>query len=60
MKKSLISFSNELYHLKKKHLPSSFTLPTMDIMFNIILTKLKIDINNNEILKTKWEHDKKK
>jgi hypothetical protein len=29
-------------------------------MFNIILIKFKIDINNIEILKTKWEHDKKK
>jgi hypothetical protein len=28
----------------------------MDIMFN----KFEIDINNNEILKTKWEHDKEK
>ncbi len=32
----------------------------MNIMFNIILIKLKIDINNNKILKTKWEHRKKK
>jgi hypothetical protein len=29
-------------------------------MFSIILIKFEIDINNNEILKTKWEHDKKK
>jgi hypothetical protein len=30
----------------------------MNIVFNAI--KIKIDINNKEILKTKWEHDKKK
>jgi len=30
----------------------------MDIIFNTI--KIKININNNEIFKTKWEHDKKK
>jgi len=29
----------------------------MDIMFNKFKIKFKIDINNNEILKTKWEHD---
>jgi hypothetical protein len=29
-------------------------------MFNIIEIKFEIDINNNKILKTKWEHDKKK
>jgi hypothetical protein len=28
----------------------------MDIMFN----KFEIDINNNEILKTKWEYHKEK
>jgi hypothetical protein len=32
----------------------------MDILFNIIYIKFEIDINNNEILKTKWEHDKEK
>jgi hypothetical protein len=29
-----------------------------DIMFNTIKIKIKISINNNEIFKTKWEHDK--
>jgi hypothetical protein len=29
-------------------------------MFNIIKIIFEIYINNNEILKTKWEHDKKK
>jgi hypothetical protein len=29
-------------------------------MFNTIHIKFKIGINNNEILKTKWEHNKKK
>jgi hypothetical protein len=32
----------------------------MDIKFNAIRIEIEIDINNNEILKTKWEHDKKK
>jgi hypothetical protein len=32
----------------------------MDIMFNKFKFKFKIYLNNNEILKTKWEHDKKK
>ncbi len=32
----------------------------MDIMFNTILIDFELDINNNKILKTKWEHDKKK
>jgi hypothetical protein len=30
----------------------------MDIMFNTI--EIEIDINNNEILKTKWEHNNNK
>jgi hypothetical protein len=32
----------------------------MNIIFNIIWIKLKIDVNNNKILKTKWERDMKK
>jgi hypothetical protein len=32
----------------------------MDIMFNTIYIKFEVDINNNKILKTKWEHDKEK
>ncbi len=32
----------------------------MDIMFNKIQIKFQIDVNNNKILKTKWEDDKKK
>ncbi len=29
-------------------------------MFNTIYIKFEVDINNNKILKTKWEHDKEK
>jgi hypothetical protein len=29
-------------------------------MFNTNLIKFKIDITNNKILKTKWEHHKEK
>jgi hypothetical protein len=32
----------------------------MDIIFNVFKIKFEIDINNNEILKTKWEHDNEK